>query len=88
MSVVFALTYGMLVAAALCVLARLVRGRPTLDRTVALEVVVVLVVVGIAVEMAQSRSAENLTLLVAVALLAFIGSVAALRLAEGRERHR
>lgn len=88
MSVVFAVTYGLLVASAVCVLARLVFGPSTLDRIVALEVIIVLVLVGIAVEMARTASAENLALLVAVALLAFIGSVTALRLAEGKERHR
>lgn len=88
MTIVFWLTFGMLATAALLGAVRLVIGPSTLDRIVALELVVVLVAAGIAVGMAAMRDPANVTLLLVVALLGFIGSVTAVRLAEGMERHR
>ena len=75
------------VAAALT-LYRLVRGPSTLDRVVALDVFVVLTVVGAGVYVAAYRDGSNIPLLAAVALVGFVGSVAAARLAVRRERHR
>ena len=75
------------VAAALTVY-RLVRGPTTLDRIVALDVFVVLSVMGAAVYVAAHRDGSNIPLLAAVSLVGFVGSVAAARLAVRRERHR
>ena len=75
------------VAAALA-LYRLLRGPTTLDRIVALDVFVVLSVMGAAVYVAAYRDGSNIPLLAAVSLVGFVGSVAAARLAVRRERHR
>lgn len=88
MTVVYAITLGLLVAAALLTLGRLLRGPSTLDRILALDVLVVLTAAGVAVEMGISASGSNLALLVAVVLLAFVGAVTVARLAERRESHR
>jgi multicomponent Na+:H+ antiporter subunit F len=87
-TVVFAIVSGMLAVAALLTLVRLFRGPHALDRIAALDVFVVLVVAGVAVYVAYYREGTNAPLLVAFALLAFVGSAAAARLTERRERHR
>jgi multicomponent Na+:H+ antiporter subunit F len=75
------------VAGGLTVL-RLLRGPDTLDRVVALDVFVVLIVVAVAVYIAYHRDGSNIPLLAAVALIGFVGSATAARLVERRERHR
>jgi multicomponent Na+:H+ antiporter subunit F len=67
---------------------RLLRGPDTLDRVVALDVFVVLIVAAAAVYVAFYRDGSNIPLLVAVALIGFVGSATAARLVERRERHR
>lgn len=88
MTVVFGLTLAMLTAAALLTLARLLRGPGTLDRIVALDVLIALIVGAAAVYIAIYRDVSNIALLAAVALTGFIGTITAARLAERRERHR
>ncbi len=88
MSVVFAIVSAMLAVAALLTLVRLFRGPHALDRIAALDVFVVLVVAGVAVYAAFYGEGTNVPLLVAFALLAFVGTAAAARLTERRERHR
>ena len=88
MTVLFAVVLALLAAAGGLTLARLLRGPDTLDRVVALEVFVVLVVAAAAVYTAFYRDGSNIPLLVAVALVGFVGSVTAARLVERRERHR
>lgn len=88
MTVVFAITLGLLVLAGVLTLARLLLGPSTLDRILAVDVLVMLIAAGVAVELGISSSGANLALLVAVVLLGFVGSVAAVRLAERRESHR
>ena len=78
----------MLCAAVALTMARLLRGPTTLDRIVALDVFVVLIVVAAALYVAYYRDGSNIPLLAAVALLGFVGSAAAARLAVRRERHR
>lgn len=85
---VFTVTFGLLCLAGLLVLVRLLRGRSTLDRIVALDVLITLIVAATAVGMALSRSGANMALLAAFALLAFIGSVSAARLVERKEPYR
>ena len=82
MGVVFALVLGMLCVAGALALVRLLRGPRTLDRIVALDVFVVLIVVAAAVYIAIYRDGSNIPLLAAVALVGFVGSAAAARLAE------
>jgi multicomponent Na+:H+ antiporter subunit F len=66
---------------------RLLRGPTTLDRIVALDVVLVLTLVAAGVYVAYYRDGSNIPLLAAVALVGFVGSAAAARLAVRRERH-
>ena len=88
MNVVFVTVLAMLGLAGALTLYRLLRGPSTLDRVVALDVFVVLSVVAASVYVAVYRDGSNIPLLAAVALVGFVGSVAAARLAVRRERHR
>ena len=85
MSVVFAVTFGLLCVTGLLVLVRLMRGSSTLDRIVSVDVLATLIVAGTCVGMASQNDGSNIALLVAFALLVFIGSVAAARLVEKKE---
>lgn len=88
MSVVYVIVFGVLCLAGLLVLVRLVLGHTTLDRIVALDVFVTMIVAGTCVGMAAQKDGSNIALLAAVALLAFIGSVSASRLVEKKEPYR
>ncbi|GAA1959818.1 monovalent cation/H+ antiporter complex subunit F [Amycolatopsis minnesotensis] len=88
MNTVYLVTFSLLVLAGLLSLIRLVRGPRTLDRVLAIDVLVVLIVAGVAVEMAMTGQGMNLSLLVSVALLGFVGSASVVRLAERKEGHR
>jgi multicomponent Na+:H+ antiporter subunit F len=88
MDLLFVVILAMMGVAAALTLYRLMRGPSTLDRIVALDVFVVLSVIGAAVYVAYYRDGSNIPLLAAVALVGFVGSVAAARLAVRRERHR
>jgi len=70
--------------AALLVLVRLVRGPSVPDRIVALDVLVQIVVAGIAVAAAVTRNGTYLSVLVAVSLLGFVGTVSVGRFVERR----
>jgi multicomponent Na+:H+ antiporter subunit F len=86
--VVFTVVLAVVGVAAGLALYRLLRGPTTLDRIVALDVIVVLTVVAAGVYVAYYRDGSNIPLLAAVVLLGFVGSTAAARLAVRRERHR
>ena len=88
MTVVFVVVLALLVASGALTLVRLLRGPDTLDRVVALDVFVILVVVAAAVYVAWYADGSNIPLLAAVALTGFVGSATAARLVERRERHR
>ena len=88
MNVVFLTVLALLGVAGALTLYRLLRGPSNLDRIVALDVFVVLTVVGAAVYVAYFRDGSNIPLVAAVALVGFVGSVSAARLAVRRERHR
>lgn len=85
---VFLVVLGLLLAAGVLTLVRLYRGPDTLDRIAALDVFVVLLVAATAVYVAYYRDGSNIALLVAFALVGFVGSATAARLTERRERHR
>ena len=87
MNVVFVVVLSVLCLAGAITLVRLLRGPDTLDRIVALDVFVILIVAATAVYVAIYTDGSNIPLLAAVALLGFVGSATAARLAE-RERHR
>ncbi|MGI8308323.1 monovalent cation/H+ antiporter complex subunit F [Saccharopolyspora sp. ASAGF58] len=88
MAWVFAITVGLLCVAGLLVVVRLLLGRTTLDRIVAVDVFVTLTVAGTCVGMGWLGDGSNIALLAAFALLAFIGSVSAARLIEKKEPYR
>ena len=88
MTAVFTVTLGMLCLAGVLTLARLLLGPTTLNRIAAMDVFVILIVAAVAVYVAIYQDGSNIPLLAAVALLAFVGSATAARLAERRERHR
>ncbi|MQA87104.1 MAG: sodium:proton antiporter [Streptosporangiales bacterium] len=84
MTAVFSATLALLSLAGLCSLLRVVRGPSVLDRILALDVLLILLVSGIAVEAAQRGEPANIALLLVVSLLAFVGSVTAARFAGRR----
>jgi multicomponent Na+:H+ antiporter subunit F len=88
MTVVFIVVLALLCVAGALTVVRLLRGPGTLDRIVALDVFVVLIVAAAAVYIAIYRDGSNIPLLAAVALLGFVGSATATRLVERRERMR
>lgn len=88
MTAVFVVVLAVLTAAGAFTLVRLLRGPDTLDRVAALDVFVVLIVAATSVYIAYYADGSNIPLLAAVALVGFVGSVTAARLAERRERHR
>ncbi len=70
-------------AGALCVI-RLARGPSLGDRVLALDSLLIVGVVGVAVEAARTRSGAYLDVLLVVALVAFIGTSAVARFIERR----
>lgn len=84
MTVVVTICFVALALAALLVAVRLVLGPTVPDRVVALDVLVQMVVAGIAVAAALTRDGIYLSLLVAVSLLAFVGTVTVGRFVERR----
>lgn len=88
MNVVFVVVLSLLFVAGVLTLARLICGPDTLDRIAALDVFVVLILAATAVYIANFADGSNIPLLAAVALVGFVGSATAARLAERRRRHR
>lgn len=88
MTVVFVVVLALLCAAGALTLVRMLRGPDTLDRIAALDVLVILIVAAAAVYIAIYRDGSNIPLLAAVALIGFVGSATATRLAERRKGHR
>lgn len=74
---------GLAVSGFLC-LARVVRGPSLADRIVALDVLVLIVVSGIAVQAARTGDGTYLDLLIVAALLGFVGTVTVARFIEWR----
>ena len=70
---------ALLFAAASLVLVRIVRGPTTLDRIVAVDVLLAIVICAIAAEAAYTRDATSLPILVVLSILGFIGSVSVAR---------
>ncbi|MCT2590973.1 sodium:proton antiporter [Streptomyces sp. N2-109] len=85
MNVVFALSTAMVSAAGVLTLLRLVRGPLALDRIIAVDVLVTLILAGAAIGVASRKLTSFLPVLLVLALLAFIGSVTAAHLIEKRE---
>ncbi|MFD1830652.1 MULTISPECIES: monovalent cation/H+ antiporter complex subunit F [Streptomyces] len=85
MNAVGVVALALLSAAAVLVLVRLARGPRALDRIVAVEVLVTLVVAGTCVSIAVWRYTTFVPVLIVLALLGFIGAMTAARLVEERE---
>lgn len=81
MSYVYLATGIMIGLTALACLVRLAAGPTRYDRAVALDMLVITVVAGIALEAAWFRSGANVVLLAVVSLVGFLGSVSLVRLA-------
>lgn len=86
MTAVLVTTGGLLFVAAALVLVRLLRGPTTYDRLVALDVLVVVLLGGILLDALWRREGANIVLLVVVALVGFLSTVAVLRFGAGDER--
>ncbi|GIJ31145.1 monovalent cation/H+ antiporter complex subunit F [Verrucosispora sp. WMMD703] len=66
-------------------LTRVIRGPSILDRAVATDVLLAIIVAAIATEAAYSRDATALPVLVVLAVLGFVGSVSVARFAARRD---
>jgi multicomponent Na+:H+ antiporter subunit F len=86
MTTVFGIVAAMLALAAVITAIRLLIGPSTLDRVVALDMMLAIVLCGIAVHVAVTRDAAPLPVLVVVALLGFVGSASIARFLGPRSR--
>jgi len=85
MNVVLVLCGGILGVAALLLVTRIALGPTMLDRVVALDVLVAVVICGLALEAAVHRHTTTLPILVVLSLLGFIGSVSIARFTPGSD---
>ncbi|GAA2632800.1 monovalent cation/H+ antiporter complex subunit F [Dactylosporangium fulvum] len=81
MSIVAMIVTVLLAVAGGLTLTRIIRGPSILDRAVATDVLLAIIVAAIATEAAHSRDATALPVLVVLAVLGFVGSVAVARFA-------
>lgn len=79
MGVTIAVIAGMLLTAGLMVTLRLVRGPSTLDRAVALDALVSVIMAGVGVHTAVRHTAYYLPVLLVLSFLGFTGSVGVAR---------
>jgi multicomponent Na+:H+ antiporter subunit F len=85
MMVVTTVSLGILTLAAMLALTRIVRkGISLADRVVALDLLLLIIVMGIAVGAIRSRTDVFVDVLVVVSLLAFVGTVTVARFIERR----
>lgn len=85
MSVVLVSCGGMLGLAAVLLVVRLALGPTMLDRVVALDVLVAVIICGLALEAAVHRHTTTLPVLVVLSLLGFVGSVTVARFNPGSD---
>ncbi len=81
-TIVLYVTYAGLIVSAVCGALRLLKGESLADRIIALDVVLISLISGVAVRAAVTRSGVGLDLLVVVAIIGFIAAVAATRFVE------
>ena len=87
MSVAQIIVSVVLALSAVLAMVRLARGPSLLDRLLAIDVLLAVVCAGLIVDMAAGRHMNNLTLVVAISVVGFIGSVAVARfVTDGRPR--
>jgi multicomponent Na+:H+ antiporter subunit F len=87
MTTVSVAAYALLSGGALLALVRIARGPSLLDRALATETLLAIVAGGVAVHAALAREAAFVPVLVVVALLGFLGTVAVARFVGGMLRH-
>lgn len=85
MTVVVLISGGMLAVAALLHVVRVTEGPTMLDRVVALDALASVLIVALALEMALNRHLDTLPVVVALSLLAFVGSVSVAAATRGSE---
>ncbi|MGY4719846.1 monovalent cation/H+ antiporter complex subunit F [Naumannella huperziae] len=85
-TVIIAVAAAMLSAAAVLTLFRLARGPGTLDRVVAGDVVIAILICGLALEAALNRHVTTLPVILVLALLGFAGSLSVARFAADRDQ--
>jgi multicomponent Na+:H+ antiporter subunit F len=85
MNTVLVLSVAVLGLAALLLVVRISLGPTMLDRAVALDVLVAVVICGLALEAAVHRHTTTLPILVVLSLLGFIGSVSIARFTPGSD---
>lgn len=85
MSVVLVVCVAMLEVAALLLVIRIAQGPTMLDRVVALDVLVSVVICGLALEAAVNRHTTTLPILGVLSVLGFVGSVSIARFTRGSD---
>ena len=85
MNAVLVSSLAMLGVAALLLVARISLGPTMLDRVVALDVLVAVLICGLALEAAVHRHTTTLPVLVVLSLLGFVGSVSVARFSPGSD---
>jgi multicomponent Na+:H+ antiporter subunit F len=85
MTVVVVICTALLAVAALLLVARISIGPTMLDRVVALDVLVAVVICGLGLEAAIHRHTTTLPILVVLSLLGFVGSVSIARFTRGSD---
>ena len=85
MSVVLTVCVAMLGVAAMLLIIRISKGPTMLDRIVALDVMVAVVMCGLALEAAVNRHSTTLPILAVLSLLGFVGSVTIARFTPGSD---
>ncbi len=85
MTVVLLLCGGMLVVASLLILARVTRGPTTLDRIIALDVLIAAAICIIGLEAAVKQHTTTLPVLVVLSLLGFVGTASVAAFSRGSE---
>jgi multicomponent Na+:H+ antiporter subunit F len=82
---VVAVCAGLLAVAALLLIIRIALGPTMLDRVVALDVLLAVIICGLAIEAAVNRHLTTVPILVAISLLGFVGSVSIARFTRGSD---
>jgi multicomponent Na+:H+ antiporter subunit F len=85
MTVVLTVCVALLAVAALLLVVRISLGPTMLDRVVALDVLVAVIICGLALEAAVNRHATTLPILVVLSLVGFVGSVSIARFTRGKD---
>ena len=81
MTVVLAVCVGILAVAAALLVIRLTIGPTLLDRAVALDAIVTVVICGLVIEAAVNRHTTTLPILLVLTMVGFVGSVSIARFA-------